>query len=84
MVIDLPPDPCGPAIFKHFVTDELAEMRVGQIKVYANQYIRDHPKLSLHSLVRRWKDITSDKIKKCLALYLLMGIIIPGDIEIPS
>ena len=45
----------------HFVTDELAEMMVGQINFYANQYIRDHIELSSRSLARSWKDVTSDE-----------------------
>lgn len=60
MAIDLPPDPGGQDIFKHFVTDELAEMMVGQINFYVNQYIRDHIELSSRSSARSWKDVTSD------------------------
>ena len=46
MVIVLPPDPSGLELFKHFVTDELTEIIVGKINVYASQYIRDHPDLA--------------------------------------
>ena len=45
----------------YFVTDELAEMMVGQINFYANQYIRDHIELSSRSSARSWKDVTSDE-----------------------
>ena len=42
VMIDLPPDPSGLEIFKHFVTDELIEMIAEQINVYTNQNIWDH------------------------------------------
>ena len=46
VAIVLPPDPNGLELFKHFVTDELTEIIVGKINVYASQYIRDHPDLA--------------------------------------
>ena len=62
-------------VFKYFITDELIQMIVEQANLYVSQYFEANPNLEPHTSAKQWKDVTSDAIKKFLALFLIMGIV---------
>ena len=58
-----------------FFTNDVSDLLVTQTNLYASQYISNHPNLSAHSQARSWHDTTRDKMKKFIALSLLIGIV---------
>ncbi|XP_068232203.1 piggyBac transposable element-derived protein 4-like [Palaemon carinicauda] len=70
--------------FSLFITDDIIDILVRETNIYANRFlaskeewIREHPR----SKYRIWKPVTHERMKKFLALSLLMGLIKVQDIK---
>ncbi|XP_068234377.1 piggyBac transposable element-derived protein 4-like [Palaemon carinicauda] len=70
--------------FSLFITDDIIDILVRETNIYANrclaskeEWIREHTR----SKYRIWKPVTHERMKKFLALSLLMGLIKVQDIK---
>jgi uncharacterized membrane protein len=63
-------------IFQNIFDKELVELIVAQMNLYMQQYILVcGANLGTRFRVRKWEDVTIDKLYMVIALFMLMGII---------
>ncbi|CAK1584893.1 unnamed protein product [Parnassius mnemosyne] len=62
------------SIYRRILTDEVLDLMVTQTNLYASQ-LKQNVKISIHSRMNRWTDITREKMFQFIALYMLMGIV---------
>ena len=71
----MPEEATPPDLLGLFLDDKFYEHLIFQTNLYAAQYIAAHNILPRYSRARWWKEVTVDKMRQFLALYLLTGII---------
>ena len=73
--VDLPEDATPLDFLDLFLAGKFYEHLTFQTNLYAAQYIAAHNTFPQYSRARCWKEVTVDKMKQFMALYLLTGII---------